>query len=215
VDGDAQSALPACDGDWILPDPTGFVASASNLSGITGAWSLHRDCDDLALIDGGAPVPGQSCALVTSPVAGSPFVPQPDSFDMCTSGSTVHVLADSELATEWGAYITLPLNAPSGAEGTYDATALRGFCVFLSGDVVPTVRLRFPTDQGIADGDWYQATVQHEGWHQVLFQDLLQIQASGPPFDPSKLLAIEVEIPSSRAEAIPWDFCVDAVVALR
>jgi hypothetical protein len=75
--------------------------------------------------------------------------------------------------------------------------------------------VRFPSDQGIADRNWYQVTLQHEGWHSVLFADLAQVNPTGIPFDASKILSIEFEIPASRLETVSWDFCIDGLVALR
>jgi hypothetical protein len=213
-----DAAMPACDGDWIVADSTGFVAAVSNASGITGHWYLHRDCDDYAAGEAGAATPGKNCSNVSAPIPGTPFTPDPGTSHMCTSGSTVHVLSMDELATEWGAYVALDLNDDAtGVARDFDAKAvgLQGFCVYILGSQVPAFRIRFVSDQGITGEDWYGETLQHEGWHRVLFRDLAQVKPGGPPFDASRITAIQVEIPASQVEAIPWDFCVEGLVAIK
>jgi len=148
---DAQDLAYACEGDWIVPDTNGSVSAASNLSGITGTWALHSDCDDLvqATPEGEPPMPGVDCSLVTAPPPGAPFSVDPATNAVCTRGTTV------------------------------------------------------------------QATLQHEGWHRVLFSDLAQIVPTGAPLDLTRVMSVEVEVPASRLEAIPWDFRLDGLVALR
>jgi hypothetical protein len=206
-----------CNGDWIVPDPTGFVASDSNASHITGRWYPHRDCDDFASLGAGTPLPGINCSQVSTPVPDMPFVPDPGTSHMCTSGSTVHVLSDAELTLKWGALIALDLNNPDGNKSDFDAIAagLRGFCFYLSGTIVPAFQVRLPSDQGIPGTDWYQETLQHEGWHRVLFQDLRQEQPTVAAFDATKIISIEFQIPASRTEAVQWDFCIDGLVAIK
>ncbi len=206
-----------CTGDGIVPDPGGFVAAETNASGITGSWSVYSDCDDYGPLDAGIPAPGKNCSAVSSPEAGSPFAPQPGTAQMCTSGTTVPVLAEDQWPLRWGAYISLDLDGDAGMASDFNATAtgIRGFCFYVSGFTVPVFRVRFPTDQGIADRNWYQSTLQYEGWHRVLFSDLGQVVPTTTPFDPTKILSIEFEIPASRLESVPWDFCIDGLVALR
>lgn len=214
--GDAAIMAP-CDGDWLVPDSTGFIAADTNASKITGRWYLHRDCDDYAGLEAGTPIPGTDCSQVFSPMPGSPFAPAPGTAHMCTSGQTIHVMSDSDWPTEWGAYVALDLNSPLGTPGDFNAAAagLSGFCFYVSGSIVPVFRIRLPTDQGIVGGDWYQVTLQHEGWHRVLFEDLGQVTPSATPFDPTKLVSIEIEVPASRGDPIAWDFCIEALVGLR
>jgi len=206
-----------CTGDGIVPDTTGFVAADTNVSGINGSWSLYTDCEDYGPLDGGIPEPGKNCSAVSSPAPGSALAPQPGTAQICSTGSTVQVLSDDEWPLRWGAYMALDLDEANGVALDFDANAagLRGFCFYVSGDDVPAFRVRFPTDQGIADRNWYQVTLQHEGWHEVLFSELGQVVPTSVPFDPSKLVAIEFEVPASRIEAVAWDFCIDGLVALR
>jgi hypothetical protein len=211
-----DGASSFCDGEWLLPDSNGFVAANTNAFGITGSWYLYDDCDDFALLDAGTPIPGKNCSRIAAPAPGGPFVPTSDT-SMCTSGSTAQVLADDQWPTRWGAYVGIDLNALGSVKMDFDATArgVRGFCFYVSGTFIPILRVRVPTDQDIAGRDWYQATLQHEGWHQVLFTDLKQVTPGAMPFDPSKIVSIEFEVPASRAEAIAWDFCIDALIAFR
>ncbi len=224
VDGSAgdeptagDDASQGCTGDGIVPDPGGFVAADTNASGITGSWSVYSDCDDYGPLDAGVPVAGTNCSAVSFPEAGAPFAPRPGTAQMCTTGTTVPVLADDQWPLRWGAYIALGLNENSGTAQDFDAPAagVRGFCFYVSGFTVPVFRVRFPTDQGITDRNWYQLTLEHEGWHRVLFSDLGQVYPTGTPFDPSKILSIEFEVPASKLESVPWDFCIDGLTALQ
>ncbi len=212
-----DDASVGCYGDGLVPDSTGFVAAITNLSGINGAWRLYRDCDDYALLEAGTPQPGVNCSLVTAPAPGGPFVPQPESAQMCTKGSTVQDIMDMDTALEWGAYIALDMNDVNGAAEDFDAKAagIKGFCFYMTGYTIPNFRMRFVTDQGFTDRNWYQVTSFHEGWHKILFSDLGQITPTNIPFDPSKLVSIEIEIPSTELDAVPWDFCIDGLVALN
>jgi hypothetical protein len=213
---DEPTASEGCVGDGIIPDSNGYVASGTNASGISGSWALYSDCDDYGPLDAGSSDPGKNCSSITAPMAGQPFAPQPGTAQMCTTGTTVQVLSDDQWPLRWGAYISLSLNDPSGTAADFDATAahVRGFCFYVSGFTVPVFRVRFPTDQGFTDRNWYQATLEHEGWHSVLFSDLGQVKPTSTPFDPSKILSIEFEIPASRLETVPWDFCIDGLTAL-
>jgi hypothetical protein len=211
-----DDASTECAGEWLLPDSTGFVAATSNPSGITGRWSMHVDCDDYRLLDAGAPIPGTNCSLVSAP-ASADFAPDPTTSAICTAGSTAQVFSSDEWPTRWGAYAALDLDDPGDAASDFNAQAarVRGFCVYISGAMVPAFRIRVASDQGFAEQNPYGETLQHEGWHQVLFSDLAQVDPTGVPFDPTRLRSIQVEIPASQAETIPWDFCVLGVVALQ
>ncbi len=211
-----DDASAECNGDWVVPDSLGFVAANSNTSGITGRWSLYTDCDDYGALDAGTPLPGMNCSLVTAPAPGALLEPDATGA-ICTTGSTVQVLSDDEWGTRWGAYVALDLQNIGGVDRDFDAPSagVIGFCIYVSGVTIPTFRVRLASDQAISGRDWYQETLQHEGWHRVLFRDLLQVTPTSTPFDPSKVLSIEIEIPASRLEAIPWDFCVEGLVAIK
>jgi hypothetical protein len=213
----AEEPSDECSGDGIVPDSTGFVAADMNASGITGSWSVYTDCEDYGPLEAGVPEPGKDCTVVSSPAPGSPLAPQPGTAQICSTGTTAQVLSEDQWPLRWGAYMGLGLADPAGAAQDFDARAagVRGFCFYVSGNSVPAFRVRFPTDTGIADRNWYQATLQHEGWHQVLFADLGQVAPTDVAFDASKLLSIEFEIPASRLETVSWDFCIDGLVALR
>jgi hypothetical protein len=215
--GGSFDPLTGCAGDGIVPDVDGFVAADTNASGISGSWQLYTDCDDYSGMDAGEPSPGVNCSRVTAPAPGTPFGPQPGTAQMCTAGSTVEVDLDSQWLTRWGAYVALGLNAPDGVQRPFDANAagITGFCFYVTGATIPVFRVRFPTDQGFADRDWYQVTLEHEGWHEVLFADLEQVTTTGIPFDARKVESIEFEIPSSMAERVSWDFCIDGLTAIR
>ena len=140
-----------CSGDGIIPDATGFVAADTNASGINGAWSIYTDCDDYGPLEGGIPVPGKDCSVVSSPAPGTPFMPQPGGAAMCWTGSTVQVFSEAEWPLRWGAYMALDLHDVGGVAQDFNgaAASIRGFCFYISGYTIPVFRVRFPTDQGI------------------------------------------------------------------
>ncbi len=212
----ADDASTECAGEWLLPDSTGFVAASSNPSGVTGRWAMHADCDDYGPLDAGAPMPGTNCSFVSAPTS-TAFAPDPTTSAICTAGSTAQVLSVDEWPTRWGAYAALDLAEPGDAARDFNAQAegVRGFCVYISGSMVPVFRIRVASDQGFAEQNPYGETLEHEGWHRVLFSDLAQVEPTGVPFDPTRIRSIEVEIPASQAEPIRWDFCVLGLVALQ
>jgi hypothetical protein len=225
VTGDGGNASPACPGVAIVPDSRGFVALSSNSLGITGAWYAYYDCNDYLYFDAGTPMPGVNCSNVTAPSPLSPFTPTAPPQGaagaptrMCTSGTTV---AATNFQFQWGAGIGLDLNNPSTTKLDFNAldagaAPLKGFCFVLSGARIPAIRVDLPSDQGITD-NWYFETVIKAGVHSILFADtaLRQRTATSTAFDPSKLMSIQFEIPSSATAPIPWDFCIDELSAIQ
>jgi hypothetical protein len=130
---------------------------------------------------------------------------------MCTSGRT------STASGAWGAGIGLELN-DGPPQQPYDTTAHRviGFCFLLSGATIPstTIRVAFPT-QDNNDNAYFEA-VSTPGMHTILFSDIAQGSwvTSKVAFEPTKVMLMQLQIPSSTAAPIPWDFCVEGVTAV-
>jgi hypothetical protein len=196
-DGGADGG--GCPGVAIAPDDGGLVAAGSNTLGIHGSWFVYSDCADLN---------NKNCAMVTSPSANAfPNV----GGKMCTSGQT------STAAGAWGAGIALELN-DGPPQQPYDTTAhgVKGFCFDLSGSTIPstTIRVAFPT-QDNNDNAYFEA-VSTPGVHSVLFTDIAQGSwvTTKTPFEPTKVMLLQFQIPSSTTAPVPWDFCIDGLTAI-
>jgi len=167
--------------------------------GIHGSWFVYSDCKDLK---------GINCATVTTPT-GSTFANVDGK--MCTSGHT------STAAGAWGAGIALELNDKPPQE-PYDTVAhgVKGFCFQLSGATIPstTIRVAFTT-QNNNDNPYFEA-VATPGIHTVLFADTAQGSwvTTKVAFDPTTVVLMQLQIPSSTTAPVPWDFCVDGVTAI-
>jgi hypothetical protein len=175
------------------------VSAQANSVGIHGSWFVYSDCNDLK---------GQNCAMVTTP----PMNSFPNTGGkMCTSGQT------SSAAGAWGAGIALELN-DGPPQQPYDTVAngLKGFCFVLSGATIPStmVRVAFPT-QDNNDNAYFEA-VSTPGQHTVLFSDIAQGSwvTTPSPFEPTKVMLIQFQIPSSTTAPVPWDFCIEGLTAV-
>ena len=197
--GAGGTASSGCPGVPITPDAKGFVAPTSNTLGIHGSWFEYSDCTDLG---------GKNCATVTTPPANS--FPNTGG-KMCTSGMT------SSATGAWGAGVALELN-DGPPQMPYDTTAhgVKGFCFALSGTTIPstTIRVAFPT-QDNNDNAYFEA-VSTPGQHTVLFSDTAQgswvTQKSA--WEPTKVMLIQLQIPSTTTAPVPWDFCIEGLTAI-
>ncbi len=195
----ASGATPGCPGVPIMPDATGYVSAASNAPGIRGSWFIYSDCVDLK---------GKNCAMVTSPAATSfPNV----GGKMCTSGQTSMAIG------AWGAGIGLELN-DGPPQMPYDTTAhgIKGFCFQLTGTTIPStgIRVAFPTKNN-PDNAYFSA-VTTPGQHTVLFSDTAQGSwvTKTSAFEPTMVMLMQMQIPSTTTAPVPWNFCIEGVTAI-
>jgi hypothetical protein len=196
----AGDAAAGCPGVPIVPDATGFVASGSNSVGIHGSWFVYSDCTDLK---------GKNCAMVTTPSSTTSFPNVGGA--MCTSGTT------SMATGAWGAGIALELNdGPPQMPFDTVAAHMTGVCFQLTGKTIPTttVRVAFPTKDN-NDNAYFEA-VSSVGQHSVLFSKIAQGSwvTSPQSFEPSAVMLMQFQIPSSTTASIPWDFCVEGLTAI-
>jgi hypothetical protein len=182
-----------------VPDAKGYIAITSNPLAIRGSWFVYSDCVDLK---------GVGCATVTSPA--------PNSFPnvggkMCTSGQT------STTTGAWGAGIGLELN-DGPPQMPYDTVAhgIKGFCFQLSGPTIPssTIRVAFTTKNN-QDNPYFSA-VSTPGQHTVLFADTAQGSwvTTKSAFEPTQVMLMQLQIPSTTTAPVPWDFCIEGVTAI-
>jgi hypothetical protein len=194
----AGGAAAACPGVPIVTDSSGNVAKGSNTLAITGNWFVYSDCVDLKNVN---------CAQVQTPMKGA-FTNVGGK--MCTKGTT------SMAAGAWGAGIGFELN-DGPPQMPYDTTAhsVKGFCFVLSGPTIPPgLRAAFPTKNN-PDDAYFKATPT-VGQQTVLFADTAQGSwvTAKKPFEPTMVMLLQFQIPSSTTAAIPWDFCVEGLTAI-
>jgi hypothetical protein len=198
-DAEAGEPTARCPGIPLMPDAGGFVSPTSNPIGIRGSWFVYSDCVDLK---------GINCAEVASPLANRfPNV----AGRMCTSGQT------SPAIGAWGAGIALELN-DGPPQMPYDTVAhgIKGFCFQLSGPRIPStsIRVAFPTKNN-PDNAYFSA-VTTPGQHTVLFADTAQGSwvAQKSAFEPTMVMLLQLQIPSTTTAPVPWDFCIEGVSAI-
>jgi len=194
-------------------DKGGFVAADSNPFGIQGPFYFYSDCDNA----GGLPCTMPDPAL-TGPDSKLGWSVEPGK--VCAKGTAVKV-QDGMFAQQWGAGLALDLNSKGGdpgqpaLKGTFNATAanLTGFAVDITGTAMGEVRVNL-TMPDLADSNFVGATVP--GTTFVPFTGAKQGKwvTMKTPLDPSKLLAIQVQVATSASKATPFDFCITAIRAL-
>jgi hypothetical protein len=195
----AGGAAGACPGIPIVPDAGGSVAVGSNSVAIHGSWFVYSDCTDLK---------NKNCAMVTTPPAN--MFPNTGG-KMCTSGQT------STATGAWGAGIALELN-DGPPQMPYDTVAhnIKGFCFQLSGATIPstTIRVAFPTKNN--QDNAYFVPVSTPGQQTVLFADAAQGSwvTTKSAFEPTMVMLMQFQIPSSTTAPVPWDFCIEGLTAI-
>jgi hypothetical protein len=130
---------------------------------------------------------------------------------ICTSGQT------STATGAWGAGIGLELN-DGPPQMPYDTVAhgVKGFCFLLSGATIPStsVRVAFPTQDN--QDNAYFVPVTTVGQHTVLFSDAAQGSwvTNKTAFEPTKVMLMQLQIPSSTTAPVAWDFCIEGLTAI-
>jgi hypothetical protein len=199
VDSGSGADAGGCRGVAIVPDDSGYVAPNSNSVGIHGSWFVYSDCADLK---------GTNCARVTSPT-GTGFANVGGK--MCTAGTT------STATGAWGAGIGLELN-DGPPQQPYDTVThgVVGFCFQLSGTTIPStsIRVAFPTENN--NDNAYFEEISTLGVHTVLFSDTAQGSwvTDKVAFQPTAVMLVQFQIPSSVTAPVPWDFCVEGMTAV-
>jgi hypothetical protein len=204
----------------IVPDAHGEVTPASNAIGVHGNWSATNDCETSP----------SACTKnhAVGPTNGEvPFdtrpIPTPNG-EVCMRGRTAQVNADGEYATKWGARLVLPLNeGPNGELRPYDAKA-RGIGAFGVGVrlrgasmVNSAIRIALLVD-GVKDThsrEFYGLT-QTSDQFVAEFKRVKQGNGASPfrVFDPSRITAIEITLPTRMGFELDFDLCVTSVLAI-
>jgi hypothetical protein len=203
----------------IVPDDRGFVAPESNGIGIRGNWSTENDCSTSP----------DDCTAdhVIGPRGGEvPFETRPyptTGGEVCLRATTASVNEESEYDAKWGVKLILPLNeGPNGEFYPYDAAA-RGIGAFAvsvklrGGSMVNSsirVALRVDGVEGAHSRQFYDLT--SDGSFTAEFKRVKQGNWDEPfsVFDPSRITAIEVTLPTRMGYALPLDLCITRVLAI-
>ena len=172
------------------------------------------------------------CSMVTSPIAGQPFAPDPSTGAMCTSGVAAMVLPASnggyDYGDLWGAGIGLDFDNPgadASAKVPWNGSAYTGIGFDITGGEIPInqVRVLFPfVGQHGSDAPyWDGETLEHSPlttnttvaihWTDVAGPYYLT-QATPPVmpprFDPTQVLSIQFQVFTNTTSPTPYSFCV-------
>jgi hypothetical protein len=233
TDGGVSVGIP------LVPDENGHY-DGSNAAEVVGYWWSTDDdhgADDATLGSGSCRAdgfPAGACSVLTSPTPGAFFAP--NRFGrMCASGVAAQVVPDASgnLARSaiWGAMIGFDVNNPgtladrSGTRDVYDAPAhgVTGFAFDIDG--VPPgghLRVRFATRGTENDAAYWGGAsadlspVASPGHYEIRWPEVggpLDLP-SPPPFDPTKLEAIQFQVVANDLERTLFSFCVWNVMLL-
>jgi hypothetical protein len=211
----------------------------ANPAGAVGSWWSINDYFDAAGTPGGGDCPAagfpmSACSTLTTPVPGTPFLPDPSGRGMCASGTSAQVLIGSDGAPAWPAIwgnivglslASPPTGAPMPTVGAYDAPAhgITGFAFDI--DAVPVeghLRVMFATPgtenhaaywNGAADDI---SPVPGPGHYEVRWPEIGGPFwfAGAPPFDPAKIEWIAFHVVSTDAKPVLFDFCLNNLALL-
>jgi hypothetical protein len=203
--GGGGGAAPAAGNTVPLTvDPTGWVDKGGNTVGIQGPWYSYDDCTDS---------PGM-CTMGHLPGMGE-FANTDGK--MCTEGTTFPVKAEADFSKQWGAGIALDLNNSGGMDAMklpFDATAnhVIGFSMNITG-MAPGLRVNVTS---VAAGNDAHFKAGMVGANTVLFSAVQQGSwvKTKTPLDPTKILAIQFQIPSVMGKAVAFKFCVENLAAI-
>ena len=213
----------------LLPDGTGFIASAaSGTTQIQGGWYGYSDgAGRDGLTTSGecerAGHPATACSHVT--------IPAPGSFanvagKMCTSGIAAQVVAGDGGFPDYtnisGAGIAVDLNVSAGTALPYNARAngVVGFGFDI--DVVPVSGLQvgFPTPPTAHDpafwGGFDIISPVRVGHNEVRWSDVYgpYYLTNAVVFDPTMILSMRFHVPNGTTGPSAYSFCVSNLVAL-
>jgi hypothetical protein len=203
----------------IVPDDRGFVAPGSNGIGIRGNWTTENDCSTSP----------DDCTAdhVIGPRGGEvPFDTRPyptNDGEVCLRATTASVNEESEYDAKWGVKLVLPLNeGPNGEFYPYDAAA-RGIGAFAvsvklrGGSMVNSsirIALRVDGVEGAHSRQFYDLT--SDSSFTAEFKRVKQGNWDEPfsVFDPTRITAIEVTLPTRMGYELPLDLCITSVAAI-
>jgi len=215
--GDAGSA-----GTPLAPDESGRIdVSTTGTTGIRGRWFASADTDDCR--KKGKHAANECSELVAPDASAAAFKPTED-LGMCAMGVAAKAIAGADRNPDWtniwGFRIGLTLN-----DGMpYDALAHRitGFAFHIDFEPPPGAgfRVEFPTSSfdgaALWGGSASEKSPVHTGRNEVRWKDIggPPFVANPPPFDPTRLLSLVFDVPSTSSGTNSFAFCISHLVAL-
>jgi hypothetical protein len=232
------SLKPSADG--FVQDSVSGVVGAWYVYGDSIGPNLgpaNADFEDSAC--GAAGFTMDQCSKIAAPAPGQSFMPTDlATGEMCTSGTAALVIADASgnlnYSAIFGAGIGFNFNSPggdAGAVGYFDMTPFTGISFDFSGSAIASqmIRVNLPfKNQHANNAPYLQGATQNftslsNGQHVVFhWSDIggpmyLTTQTppiSPPAFDKTMVQAIQFQVFSNAAAAIPYSFCVSNLTLL-
>jgi hypothetical protein len=215
--GDADSA-----GTPLVPDENGRIdVSTTGTTGIRGRWFAEADTDDCRKTGKHS---ASECSVLVAPDVSAPAFKPTEDLGMCAVGVAAKAIAGADgnpdWSNIWGVRVGLTLN--DGAP--YDALAhkILGFAFHIDFEPPPGAgfRVEFPTSSFDRAALWgglaSEKSPVHTGRNEVSWKDIggPPFLANPPPFDPTRLLSLVFDVPSSASGASSFAFCISHLVAL-
>jgi hypothetical protein len=95
------------------------------------------------------------------------------------------------------------------------AHGVKGFCFQLSGTKIPPTGIRVAfTTKNNNDSAYFKA-VSTLGQNTVLFSEIAQATwQTKKTWEPTLVMLLQFQIPSSTTAPVPWDFCIEGLTAI-
>jgi hypothetical protein len=193
----------------LTPDPTGWVAGATNGAGIQGSFYTFSDA-------AGTP-PG-----VTA-IAPTDFSDVADT-TICASGMASEVPDDTGYSQFWGGGVGFNLADPGNMTGAqpWNRGNVVGFSFNITGaNIPPAAQFRFKATffEGAAVNSDYCAPIAAAGPNSFqLSQVVNQCYTGGlgaPPLAPTALLeSLQWQVATVIGQPTPFDFCIENLTAI-
>jgi hypothetical protein len=223
----------------LTPDGSGHY-DGSNPAGVLGNWWSTGDAygTDFSLGSGpcaAAGFPASACSVLTEPMPGRSFRPDPNGRGMCAAGVAAQVIPDETgslaWSSIWGDFIGFDLNNPGTPGdgwtflGQYDAVAHGITGLAFDIDAVPTgghIRVCFGTQGTEYDSAYWQGAtadlspVDAPGHYEIRWPAVGgPLYLPNPPaFDPTRLEAVKFQIVSNSSAPVPFGICLSKIALL-
>lgn len=193
--------------------------TTTRATGMRGHWYAYSDTLDCLKRH-----PAGSCSLLITPDPTLPNV-APTELGMCMLGVTARVIAGPDGTPDWGGIWGARVGLSLNDDGAYDAPAhgVSGFAFRLDSEPPPNmvVQVLLPTStardqQAMWGGATADGSPVHVGLNVFRWSDVggPPYIVKPPPFDPTKLVAIEFGVHASPGAASHFSLCIRELTAL-
>jgi hypothetical protein len=212
----------------LTPSSTGYVSG--DTANVIGSWYVYGDgfgADGTSATGDCVSKGGftaADCSSVTSPTPGAGSFPPSTSGAMCLKGTAAQVINGTNMMPDYsdifGIGIGLDFSNPGGDAGAtagfFDASKFTG----ISFDIdmaQANFRVQFPTSATLASGDsayWEGAAMTgspvEAGTNTFKWTDVggPSYATTPPPFDDTKIQAIQFAVYTDTMAAVPVSFCI-------